>query len=271
MQYHPDKLNPAPAHRPAVEAYYASLLAARDTLLDPVKRFAYDRFGPAADLSRCATIGECATAGLRAAAPTYLVLIGALVGFGLLGKLNWGSYWRWVALAGLAMLELRFAARTDVPALPAWATQVVPLLITRPYLPFQTMKFAHRAVIAVFVALSRVGPVLEALADPAQAARGSGSEEQQLAALTQRLEQLTGAANAEVARQLALEAVPFSGFDAQPAQREQAREKGFARLQTGLKDFFVTNQVRSDREVQQAARRVVEERVRANEVSMSGT
>ena len=44
IRFHPDKVSAA--DRPAAEARFVHLKIARDVLTDPVKRFAYDRFGP---------------------------------------------------------------------------------------------------------------------------------------------------------------------------------------------------------------------------------
>jgi curved DNA-binding protein CbpA len=43
-QHHPDKLGPGDGT--AADSYFVYLKLAQDTLLDPAKRFAYDRFGP---------------------------------------------------------------------------------------------------------------------------------------------------------------------------------------------------------------------------------
>lgn len=90
--HHPDKIAAAEA-RPQAERYYVYLTLARDTLVDPAKRFAYDRFGP--DMlawKHCLSVRDFVMHGMQSAAPSYAASAFALVVLGMLGYLEWGRY-----------------------------------------------------------------------------------------------------------------------------------------------------------------------------------
>lgn len=92
IRYHPDKVT-QPELRPAAEAFYIHLKQARDTLADPVKRFAYDRFGSdMLEWRQCTTIHDYVLAGATRMAPLYIGSIIFLVGSGFLGYLEAGRY-----------------------------------------------------------------------------------------------------------------------------------------------------------------------------------
>jgi len=80
LQLHPDKLpaNLPPAHREAAEARLLYLQLAKDTLIDPAKRFAYDRLGPdVLDWKHAKTIRDLVVIGGQRMIPFY---IGSIVG-----------------------------------------------------------------------------------------------------------------------------------------------------------------------------------------------
>jgi len=90
--HHPDKITSAAA-RPAAEQYYVHLTLARDTLLDPAKRFAYDRFGP--DMLRwqhCKTVRDFLITGAQSTLPYYTGSSIVLLVMGFLGFFEWGRY-----------------------------------------------------------------------------------------------------------------------------------------------------------------------------------
>lgn len=88
ITHHPDKITDASA-RPAAEAIYVHLKLARDTLVDPAKRFAYDRFGP--DILHwrsCTTIADFVKAGVQNTLMYYAGTGAVLVVLGLVGYLK---------------------------------------------------------------------------------------------------------------------------------------------------------------------------------------
>jgi len=90
--HHPDKTasnDPSSSS----EAYFVHLKLAQDTLLDPVKRFAYDRFGP--DIIKwrhCSSIRDYVMVGLQTTAPYYAASGLFMVILGVVGYLEWGRY-----------------------------------------------------------------------------------------------------------------------------------------------------------------------------------
>lgn len=281
------------------EQHYVSLTTARDTLLSPAKRFAYDRLGPGiatdASWARHKSIRDFAQAGLKALVPAYISSAVGLWAFTWLGLLDArGIYWRYLALAALAAVECHAITRpwhsgiTLAPTLlNPWVRAVVNTLpegfargvlgwgpgwraawVRQRYLPFQALRVAHRALVAFFIALSRLGPVLAG----AGSEQAGGGEAAQLAMQVSRLEQLVNTNAIESARLLALEAVPFRqgstaegapgtvGGDGSAALAAVDRDPGLRMLREKIKEWFITNTIRQDPEVRQAVERVVEEK-----------
>lgn len=90
--HHPDKVA-ATGRQPVSEDYFVHIKLAQDTLLDPVHRFAYDRFGP--DMlawQHCSTIGDYLAVGLRAYAPTYIGSGIVMIILSATGWLKWGRF-----------------------------------------------------------------------------------------------------------------------------------------------------------------------------------
>ena len=87
--YHPDKLAPDVSEevRYEVDILYKAIVEARDVLQDPMKRFAYDRFGPASvTWQHCYTLREYVTTGYTYQGGEYVIL--ALIQL-LSGSLGW--------------------------------------------------------------------------------------------------------------------------------------------------------------------------------------
>lgn len=92
MIYHPDKISDVSA-RPAAEAIYVHLKLCRDVLIDPAKRFAYDRFGPDILLWRhCTTIPDYVKAGVQNTIMYYGGTGAVLVVLGMVGLLKQAPY-----------------------------------------------------------------------------------------------------------------------------------------------------------------------------------
>ena len=90
--HHPDKSADDTA---TAEAHFVQLKTAQDTLTDPVKRWAYERFGP--DMLKwqhCSTIRDFLLAGLQGVGPLYGGSIIVMIILGVTGYLQWGRYVR---------------------------------------------------------------------------------------------------------------------------------------------------------------------------------
>lgn len=92
MTLHPDKIA-APEARPAAEARFVHLKLARDILIDPAKRFAYDRFGPdMLQWQHCITVRDYLTAGAYSIAPFYMGSAMFVIILTVLEYMDWGRY-----------------------------------------------------------------------------------------------------------------------------------------------------------------------------------
>ncbi len=72
-----------------MEGVYIQLKLARDTLVDPAKRFAYDRFGPEIlQWRQCKTVRDFVITGVQRTTVYYSISGSALVLLGVLGYLQ---------------------------------------------------------------------------------------------------------------------------------------------------------------------------------------
>lgn len=172
-KYHPDRLG---ANAPAwAEAKFIAIRAAYEALSDPVRRFAYDRFGP--DISSwqgAKTVRDYMIAGAQRSAGFYIVTVGLLLGLSLLGRAREGAYWRLVLVAVLLVAEtslvLAPTPSADAPAtalpllsvLPAWiaaplATLLPQSILDRP--TYMYIKLLRRLTADAGVAISQLADV----------------------------------------------------------------------------------------------------------------
>lgn len=130
----------------------------------------------------------------------------------------------------------------------------VPLFINpRPsYLPFQALRVAHRAIVTLFIAINQLGPLLSI---PGKSANPLDTSEEAVLQQINRLEQLVMVNSVESIRLLGLDGAPFIQADASGRLRMSS-----AGLQEKVKEWFVTNAVRNDKEVQEAVKTVVQTR-----------
>lgn len=158
------------------------------------------------------------------------------------------SQWRYLTIFSLLLLEYHSLTRPYPP--PLLSKLINPLLTLTahpPLLPFQFLVLARKAAFTLFIAASQLGPFFQ----PETPATGSASgipsvlESQQLT----RLEQLAQSSEAEASRLLALDMAPFMGDEA-----------GLRDLRGKMKDWLVTNTVRSDLEVRDAMNKVIARR-----------
>lgn len=246
VQYHPDKATGG--DKAAVEAIYVQLKLARDTLIEPARRFAYDRFGPEVlGWQSCKVVRDYIFTGLQQLAVYYVGSGAVLILLGVLGYLRSGMFWRYLFMASLFVIELHTATR---PEFPAFLTRVINPIVAltrlrQPYLPYQMVVLLRKLTITFFIALQQLGPLFK---DPQQAASvgdGSGISAPQL----DRVDMLTQAADTEISRLMALELTPFA------TEPSAGRE-----LRNTLKEWLIQNTVRNDPEVKGAMNHVLERR-----------
>ncbi|KXT00292.1 hypothetical protein AC578_6473 [Pseudocercospora eumusae] len=247
VQFHPDKASGP--DKAQIERIYVQLQIARDTLVDPARRFAYDRFGP--DILRwqnCKLIRDYIFYGLQVTLVYYVASAAALVGLGVLGYLHQGVFWRYLVMAGLFVIELHAATRPQFPALLTRFVNPIAAAtgLRSHYLPFQMITLLRKLAVTFFIAMSQLGPLFQ---DAKQAAAGNGSSiaPQQL----DRIDALAAVTDQEVTRLLGFELTPFA-----------VEEKAARELRGLLKDWLVQNTIRNDPEVKRAIEKHFERRRR---------
>jgi hypothetical protein len=234
--HHPDKVS---SSTPISEGYFVHLKLAQDTLLNPVKRFAYERFGPdVLKWQHCSSHRDYILHGLQSILPYYGMAAVFMFFLGLLGYLNWGKYWRWLTLICLCVFELHTISRPNFPII---ATKILsPILTTftnhAPYLPFQLIQLLRKISITLYIAFSQIGPLLQPQEQTANATPEVALKQQ-----LDRLEASAKAADIEAARLMAMEMSPFMG-DA--AALKDVKGK--------VKEWLVQNTIRSDPMVRDA-------------------
>ncbi|KAI9791740.1 MAG: hypothetical protein M1816_003550 [Peltula sp. TS41687] len=263
--YHPDKAS-SDETRQTSETYFVHLKLAQETLLDPTKRFAYDRFGP--DITQwrhCSSVRDYVLVGVQSIAPYYAAGALFMVILGVLGYLEWGRYWRYFSLISLLTFELHTITRPYFPPLTAAAITPVLKTLTNhpPLLPFQQLLLARKIVLTLFIAFSQLGPLLQQQQQQQQrSSRGRAVMEQQQQQQQQqlnRLDQLAQNVEAEANGLLGLEMTPF-------AEDERAAKD----LQARMTQWLVENRIRVEPEVRDAVGRVLARRRAGVEAGAKG-
>ena len=243
---HPDKVPTDDLIRhAAAESNFVNLKTAQDTLSDPVKRFAYERFGP--DILKwqhCKTIRDYLVTGIQTSSLPLYAGSTLMMGFlSLTNYLQWGRFWRYLTFASLFLLEYHTITR-PYPS-PLLTKVLNPLLskltIHPPLLPFQLLALARKATFTLFIAFSQLGNLFPQ-GKPTSTATNSQHDLQQLA----RLEGVAKASEIECGRLLAMDVAPFVGD-----------EQGTKDLRGRVKDWLVNNTIRADPEVRDAMGRVM--------------
>lgn len=256
--YHPDKATSSssgPADAAAANAYFVHLKTAADTLVDPARRFAYERFGPDVVVwQHCVTIKDYVTHGVTALVPYYAVAAAAMYGLGLLGYLDWGRFERWLVLAVVFVFELHAVTRPGrLAVLDRVLNPALSWLAGRPpYLPFQAVALARKLSVTVFIAFSQIGPLLSADTSGGQVVVGGRkgvSEESALQQGLERLEAAAGSLNIDAGRLLETEMAPYAGDD-----------EMVAKVRGKVKEWLVQNTIRSDPLVRDALGRGFQKR-----------
>jgi curved DNA-binding protein CbpA len=240
-QFHPDKIA-AGVDREQANQHFVQLKAMRDIVLDPAKRFAYDRFGPGVfeQCSNCITIRDYVEDALTTTGTVYGALLIVLAGANALGFWRDGGYWRYFGLLTVATWELRTATRPDHPSvLTAYLNPLVSALRLRPaYLPFQITAIIRKASISLVQFLSLLMPLYRD--DLLRASSASDTEDARHKQLD-RLSAFVAESNKDASRLLELERTPF-----------RDNEKAKHELREALKKYMVLNVVHQEKEVRNA-------------------
>jgi len=242
LLHHPDKVSPG-SDRTTAESYYVHLKFCRDILIDPTKRFAYDRLGPDIFFWRPqpTSIPDFLTIGLRNLFFYYSGTAAVLTLLGFLGYIKQAAFWRFLALAALGVFEVHCLTNPTFPRLLMQvANPVFAIIPTHPqFLPWQLISLLRKLILTAFIAFSQIGPLLTSPEAAVAAASNQTDEvsQQQL----QRISALGQALENEANMLMGLEMTPFAGDEA--AMRE---------MRGRMKRFLVDNTVRSNVEVRNA-------------------
>jgi hypothetical protein len=215
------------------------LQLARDTLIDPTKRFAYDRFGPQILQWRQAkTVRDYVFTGVQNIGVYYIGTGTALVLLSVFGQLQAGKYWRYLVMAALFVIELYVMTR---PHFPTTLTKFVnPILIATnarsPYLPFQILELLRKIAVTFFIAMAQLGPLVKG-PQPVAASGGSVVTAQQV----DRLEALSRATDQEITKLMGLELAPFASEDS-----------SMGALRGSLKEWLIHNTIQNNSDVKGA-------------------
>ncbi|PGH14566.1 hypothetical protein AJ80_05886 [Polytolypa hystricis UAMH7299] len=255
--HHPDKVQQqqhSSYNNGDPEAFFVHLRLAQDTLLDPVKKFAYDRFGQdvVVEDNKAKTMRDFLYAGLYTLLPQYGMGLIIMAIMNILWFSKWGRYWRLYTFLALFTLELSLLTHpkgTFMPAefLPSWLTHWLNL-DTFYLLPFQTLSLARTASVTLNIFISQLAPPKNAANNASSASNGGGLTEQTQRQLVQ-LTHLARANEMEASRLLQLGFAPFKG------DRESV-----ATLRRGMKEGLVLGSVRDSPDVKEAVRVVREQR-----------
>ncbi|CAI7655063.1 unnamed protein product [Penicillium pancosmium] len=246
-RYHPDKIG----HQDGADILFMLLRQAEETLLDPVQRFAYDRFGPDALKwgGQLKTTQEFFMISLtRLVLPQYVMSLAAMLVLNWLWWGGFGRYWRFFSLAAMVVLELALITRPRAvfmpaaylpPALSAWLpAQSFHLL------PFQVLTIARRVSITIHIFISQMAPKGQA-----QTTRSDGGVSPQTMQQVVKLVQTAQQTDLEATRSLQLAQAPFRG-DCETVSG----------LRRGMQEALVLAGVRSSPGVQQAVGEVIQRR-----------
>ena len=246
---HPDKIRETNGGQTAFEeAAFVGLKLAQDTILDPTKRFAYDRFGPAilrVQHPGLKTIRDYVYAGVRSLIPEYVKGAISLVVLNYFWLPKWGQYWRYLTIASVIFLEFYFLTHVwDPPRIfvstAHLAHAILPGYFPNHLLPFQILELARRMSLSINIFISQLAP---------PSARSGAQAEQQAQQQIAHLNQATSRLDAEVTGLLNLGFVPFKS---EPDKIEMLRR--------GMKESIMLGAVRGNPEVRDAVRRAMERR-----------
>ncbi|EST09442.1 DnaJ [Kalmanozyma brasiliensis GHG001] len=223
-RYHPDKVGESG------EAFFIHLRRAHDTLSEPVKRFAYDRFGPTiSEWKDCESARDYMRRGLMSLVAFYTInpAMYALFGyFSSSGTRSDGiSFWRLVCLFSLLAFEVCLLIS---PEYPTWMTILLPNTTV-----FDVRQLSHSLFVNFFFASLQLSAALDVLeyGDEGAPARDEKTKkilaERQMAAIrvkAQSLDQAAQMVRVEMMRAFAREVGPLRGKMSEDKKGKEERE-----------------------------------------------
>ncbi|CAG8745839.1 5705_t:CDS:2, partial [Dentiscutata erythropus] len=200
LEYHPDK-----NQEEGAQEIFIWLRVAYDTLTDPVKRFAYDRFGPEINnWNNCITLRDYFVNGLTSFVGFYIGTGLVLFILNVLGKGQFGRFWRLVVFLAIACFEASMILHPKPPVITS-------LFLSR-WVIFEQIIILRQLFVTIFIAISQIGPVL------------FPSDEIIIGPSLTNLENLSRVAAEESKNQLRLGFQPFQGDISAQKQLEKKME-----------------------------------------------
>ncbi|KFH44768.1 Chaperone protein-like protein [Hapsidospora chrysogenum ATCC 11550] len=245
--HHPDKAGTPPSDDDSAAAYFMRLKTASETLLNPTRRFAYERFGPDVNAwQRCKTVADFVHRGIvQGILPHYGVATAAMYVLGLFGYMDFGRFYRWLILLVLCVFEVHAVTRPYFPASVNALNAVVTTVSSHPpYMPFQVITLARKITVTVYIALSQIGPVLTQHLrgeEKPPSADGGDDDGKALRQGLDRLEGISRQLGADVARLMEMETAPYKGDG-----------EATSNLQGKIREWLVQNTIRADPMVRDA-------------------
>lgn len=236
-----------PAALAAAEKHFVVLKQAQDTLTDPVKRFAYERFGAEVlTWQHCKTIRDYLLRGAQIVqGPLYAGSTFVLIMLSFTNYLQAGRFWRYFFFFALFILEFHTLTRPyHTPILSKIINPVVENVFRHPpLLPFQLLTLSRKATFTLFIAFSQLSGLLE---KPSTPSNGNGNASLHDLQQLNRLEQIAKANEVEADRLVGMDMAPFMGD-----------EQGIKDLRGRIREWLVNNTIRSDPEVRDAMGRAL--------------
>lgn len=255
---HPDKIQQNGPEAVMTEGAFVHLKLAQDTILNPAKRFAYDRFGPAivrVQQPGLKTIKDYVYAGLRSLVPEYAKGALALIVLNYFWLPKWGQYWRYLAVLSIIFLELYFLTHIWEPSalsvrVARAAHALLPDILPPHLLPFQLLALARRMSMSLNIFISQLAP---------PAARSKAEQDRHMQQHISHLNQVAMRTDAEASGLLSLGLAPFRG------DKDKVEV-----LRRGMKEGIIMSAVRNSPEVKDAVRKVIERKRHEPELQDQG-
>ncbi|KAK2756087.1 hypothetical protein FQN54_005494 [Arachnomyces sp. PD_36] len=255
--HHPDKVQQLPGNgsREETDAFFVHLKLAQDTLLDPARRFAYERFGKSVvNWKETKTVYDYLYNGILATGPQYVGGLVTMIVLNMFWWPNWGRYWRFFTFGALMITELILITRSVGFFMPSeylhsWLSWALRLDSTSYLLSFQILAFLRRASVTIHISISQLAP--RGVPKPTTTQPINPALQKQLAQVSQ----LARTTDMEVTRLLQLGFAPFKGD-----------KPSVETLRRGMKDSLVLGSVRSSPEVKEAVKQVIQRKREAASV-----
>eukprot|EP00842_Homolaphlyctis_polyrhiza_P004705 jgi/Hompol1/5235/HPOL_004265-RA len=154
LQHHPDKINSQmmmPDEISQSNQLYIAIRHAYETLKKTSLRGAYDKLGPAAlNCQHCKTERDFFLEAARSWISFYSITAGILVVLSIIGRLDFGRYWRFAGLLAIAAIEAKmiFASKDILPYVLPWRTT------------FEKISILRQLFVTISIAISQTGPIL---------------------------------------------------------------------------------------------------------------